>query len=158
MKYSNLYAALFFVLFLYTFGAGIGEGFQYASWRLIPPASFPAVHQAVGQMAQLWLLPFVLVTFPVDVLFLCFLPSAMSRVLAVTAVILHLFVTVVTAALAIPLQVKLNNAFAADVLDRLISFHFYLRVLPSLLGLAIAAVLLWQGFGRFQPERTKMAG
>ncbi len=144
MTLRNTTTLLFFVLYLGATGAGIGEGFQYDSWRFIPPEAFAIVHSTVGSVAQHWLVPFVLLGFVTSIVTIWLHHPAMSRLLIVLATALYAESFIITAIKVIPLQVKIEHALSIPALDQLIYFHFYFRVLPGLAGIIIIAVLLSQ--------------
>ena len=135
---------LFFLLYIGATAAGIGEGFQYDSWRYIPPEVFATVHQAVGGVAQHWLAPFVMLGLVISVAAIWLHHPAMSRSLIVLATLLYFEAFVITAIKVIPLQIKIEQALSIPALDQLIYFHFYFRVIPGLVGIATIGVLLWQ--------------
>ena len=144
MVSRNLLTVLFFVLSLYCFGAGFVEGFQYSSWSLIPPASFPAVHHAVELQIQRYYVPFLFLSVPVTVLLIWFHHPGMSRNLIIVAALLQTYIVASTVAYAVPIQRQLNAAYSQPLLDKLIFYHSYFRMIPGIAHLLIVVVLLYQ--------------
>ena len=68
----------------------------------------------------------------------------MSTTLVVIAAALNLCIWVVTATLAIPIHKKLNYAKSAELIDRLVTVHLYLRFIPGLIVMMVTALLLCQ--------------
>jgi hypothetical protein len=126
-------------------GAGMLEGHAiYPSWRTLATfAGFAEYHTEYGQLLIVWL-PLPLVIATIGVAWLIYRrPDGVPRGLAIAALLAQLIVLVVTAALALPIQVELGTpGHTPDqiiaVVDRLILVN-YLREVP---GLAVAAVFV----------------
>ena len=144
MKLNTLIPVLFFGLSLYCFGGGLVEGFQYSSWSLIPPDAFPAVHRSIEVQIQRYYVPFLVISVPVTVLLIWFHHPAMSRSLIVVAALLQTYIVASTVAYAVPIQRQLNAGFSQTLLDQLIRYHAYFRLLPGVVHLLVVVVLLYQ--------------
>ena len=144
MSLKNLVTLLFFALSLYCFGGGFVEGFQYSSWKLISPESFPAVHHEIGLQIQRYYVPFLFLSVPLTVLLIWFHHPAMSRNLIILAAVLQTYIVASTIVLAVPIQRQLDVAFSQPLVDKLIWYHTYLRLGPGLLHLTVVLILLYQ--------------
>ena len=144
MSLRNLLTLFFFAVRLYCFGGGFVEGFQYSSWKLIPPASFPAVHHEIELQIQRYYVPFLFLSVPLTVLLIWFHHPAMSQNLIVVAAVLQTYIVASTIILAVPIQRQLGVAFSRPLVDKLIWYHTYLRLGPGILHLMVVLVLLDQ--------------
>jgi hypothetical protein len=140
----NLVTLLFFALSLYCFGGGFVEGFQYSAWKLIPPASFPAVHREIELQIQRYYVPFLFLSVPLTVLLIWLHHPAMSRNLILAAAALQTYIVASTIIIAVPIQRQLGVAYSQGAVDKLIWYHTYLRLGPGILHLAIVIILLYQ--------------
>jgi phosphate starvation-inducible membrane PsiE len=57
---------------------------------------------------------------------------------------LNLFIWIVTVTLAIPIHKQLDDAKSVELIDKLIIYHVYLRVIPGLILMLITGVMLYQ--------------
>jgi hypothetical protein len=140
----NLMTLFFFALSLYCFGGGFVEGFQYSSWKLIPPASFPAVHHEIERQIQRYYVPFLFLSVPLTVLLIWFHHPAMSRKLIILAAIFQTYIVASTIVLMVPIQRKLGITFSQSLVDKLVWYHTYLRLGPRILHQVVVLALLYQ--------------
>ncbi len=68
----------------------------------------------------------------------------MSTPLILIAAVLYLFIVVVTATLVIPIHKKLDQAKSVELIDRIVKYHVYLRVIPGIIKMVVVVVLLYQ--------------
>jgi len=68
----------------------------------------------------------------------------MSTPLILIAAVLYLFIVVVTATLVIPIHKKLDQAKSVELIDRIVKYHVYLRVIPGVIKIAVVVMLLYQ--------------
>lgn len=160
MSLKNLVTLLFSALSLYCFGGGFVERFQYSSWKLIPPTSFPVVHHEIELQMQRYYVPFLLLSVPVTIMPIWFHHSAMSRNLIILAAVLQTYIVASTLIVAVPIQRHLGTAFSQPLVDRLIWYHTYLRLGPGIFHLAIVSSFciklsgtanLWTGVDSLRP-------
>lgn len=145
MKARDILAVLFFVLTIYSFAGGTLLGVvNYPSWRSVNPADFPALHQTVNRSITIFYVPFFFLCVLLNIVLIWFHPRAMSTVWVVVAATLNLFIWIVTVTLAIPIHKQLDHAKSIELIDRLIFYHVYLRVIPGLVLVLISGVLLYQ--------------
>jgi len=68
----------------------------------------------------------------------------MSTAWVAIAATLNLFIWIVTVTLAIPIHKQLDHAKSITLIDKLIFYHVYLRIIPGLILMLITGVLLYQ--------------
>ena len=145
MKARDFLAVLFFVLTIYSFAGGTLLGVvNYPSWRSVNPSDFPVLHQMVNSSISIFYVPFFFLCVLVNIVLIWFHPRAMSTVWVAVAATLNLFIWIVTVTLAIPIHKQLNHAKSIELIDRLIFYHVYLRVVPGLVLVLISGALLYQ--------------
>lgn len=145
MKARDVLAVLFFVLTIYSFAGGTLLGVvNYPTWRSLNPAEFPALHQVVNHSIDIYYVPFFVLCVLVNILLIWFHPPAMSTAGVVIAAALNLSIWIVTVTLAIPIHQQLDHAKSVQLIDSLIFYHVYLRVIPGLVLILITAGLLYQ--------------
>lgn len=144
MKAPEVLAVLFFILTIYSFAGGTLLGVvNYPTWRSFNPADFPALHQAVNRPIKIYYVPFFSLCVVLNILLVWFHPPAMSTAWVAAAAILNVLIWIVTVALAIPIHKQLDHAKSVELIDKLIFYHVYLRVVPGLILMLITAVLLY---------------
>jgi uncharacterized BrkB/YihY/UPF0761 family membrane protein len=57
---------------------------------------------------------------------------------------INLFIFVVTVTLAIPIQVQLAQTKSIELIDKLIFYDRYLRIIPGLIGIILTFTMLHQ--------------
>jgi nitrogen fixation/metabolism regulation signal transduction histidine kinase len=67
--------------------------------------------------------------------------------LVVIAAVLNLFIWVITATLAIPIQKQLDQAKSTELIGRLVGVIRYLRVIPGFLVMIVTALMMYQVLG-----------
>lgn len=145
MKFRNILTVVYFVLAFYTFSAGTIQGLaNYPAWKLIGAAEFPSVHQTTDAYILPFFVPFSFLIVPVSILMIWFRHFAMSRSLVIMSALLNLFIFIVTATLALPIQAQLAEAKSIELIDRLIFYHIYLRAIPGSIATIINCFLLYQ--------------
>lgn len=71
-------------------------------------------------------------------------PPAMSTAWVAVAAILNLFIWIVTVTLAAPIHKQLDHNKSVELIDKLIFYHVYLRVVPGLILVLVTGILLYQ--------------
>ncbi len=146
---TRLVAALFTataVLTLAVTGAGLFEGnVVYPSWYdLAAYDGFAGYHAAFGARLVPWLPVPLLVATALNGLLIRWRPAGVPRAAVVATFVLQVVVGVVTAVLAIPLQLRLGTpgpspAEVVALLDQLVAVN-RLREVP---GVAVALAFVW---------------
>jgi phosphate starvation-inducible membrane PsiE len=145
MKTRDILAVLFFVLTIYSFAGGTLLGIvNYPTWRSFNATEFPAIHHAVNKPIMIFFVPFFSLCVLVNILLIWFHPPAMSTLWVGVTAALNLFIWIVTVTLAIPIHKQLDDAKSVELIDKLIIYHVYLRVIPGLILMLITGVMLYQ--------------
>lgn len=147
MQVRELLTVLYFFLTIYLFSGGAVQGIaNYSAWKLIGVEEFPAVHQCISRRILLIHVPFFPPSVMVNIVLVWFHPSEVAIALVVIAAVLNLFIWIITATLAIPIHKQLDRAKSAELIDRLVTVHLYLRVIPGVIVMIITAALVYQAF------------
>ncbi len=117
---------------------------NYPAWKIIGAAEFPAFHQSVDSRIFLFFVPIVFLSVPVSILMIWFGHPAISRKLLLAMAFINLFIFVVTVTLAIPIQVQLAQTKSIELIDKLIFYDRYLRIIPGLIGIILTFTMLHQ--------------
>lgn len=145
MLIRELLTILYFVLTIYSFSGGAVQGIaNYSSWKLITAEDFPAVHKYVNRRIILVYVPVFFLTVLINIVLIWFHHPAVSTMLIVIAAFLNLFIWIITATLAIPIHKQLDQAKSAELIDRLVAIHLYLRVIPGLILMVVTAAMMHQ--------------
>ena len=144
MQIRFIVTVAYFVLAIYCFGGGVISGVMYyPSWKLVGVEDLPAVHKSVLSRIFVFV-PFVFLAVLANFLLIWFHHPAMSTPLILIAAVLYLFIVVVTATLVIPIHKKLDQAKSVELIDRIVKYHVYLRVIPGIIKMVVVVVLLYQ--------------
>jgi hypothetical protein len=147
MQIRELLTVLWFFLTIYSFGGGAVHGIaNYSAWKFIGPEDFPAVHQYISRRIFLVYVPFFFLSVVVNIVLIWFHHPAVSTTLVVVAAVLNLFIWIVTATLAIPIHKQLDRARSAELVDRLVAIHLYLRLIPGVILMIVTAAMMHQMF------------
>ena len=133
----------FVVLTFYSLGAGYLESFvNYPLWHIIGETDqWVAYHQALGPRILVVLaIPGLALSLIANVLLFFFRPVAVPPWTIAVTLALLLVATVSTMVIQIPIQMKLDVAYDAAALDRLITSSLWLR---DVLGGARAATVAY---------------
>ena len=145
MKFRNILTVCYFVVSTVSFGGGTLQGIgNYAAWKLVGAQEFPAFHQAVDDRVFTFFVPIVFVSIPISILMIWFRHPAISRNLVIVAVLLNLFIFAVTVTLAIPIHAQLSQAKSAELIDKLVFYHNYLRTIPGLVLMFFNCLMLYE--------------
>jgi hypothetical protein len=145
MQIGNILTVAYFVLVVYAFSGGLLLGItDYPLWKLISAEDFPAFHRSYVRRTSIFYVPFVFLGVLVNVVLIWFHHPAMSTPLIGIATVLYLFIVVVTATLVIPIHKQLDQAKSVELIDRIVSYHLYLRVIPGLIKMVAVIILLHQ--------------
>jgi len=148
MNMRNVLTIVYFVLTIYSFSGGLVHGVaNYSSWKLISAEDFPVVHKHVSRRILAVLVPFFFLSVVANILLIWFHPPEISTMLVVIAAVLNLFIWVITASLAIPIQKQLDQAKSTELIGRLVGVIRYLRVIPGFLVMIVTALMMYQVLG-----------
>ena len=145
MTIRNFLTVAYFVLVTYAFNGGVLLGIvDYPLWKRISAEDFPAFHRSYVRRTSIFYVPFVFLGVLANVVLIWFHHPAMSTPLILIAAVLYLFIVVVTATLVIPIHKKLDQAKSVELIDRIVKYHVYLRVIPGIIKMVVVVVLLYQ--------------
>jgi hypothetical protein len=148
MNMRNVLTVVYFVLAIYSFSGGLVNGVaNFSSWKLISAEDFPVVHKYVTKRILAVYVPFFFLSIPVNILLIWFHPPAISTMLVVIAAVLNLFIWVITATLAIPIQKQLDQVKSTELIGRLVGVIRYLRLIPGSLVMIVTALMMYQVLG-----------
>src|SRR5713226_6803479 len=132
----------YFVLAIYDFGGGVISGvLYYPSWKLVGAEDLPDVHKSVLSRIFVFV-PFVFLAVLVNLLLIWFHHPAMSTPLICIAAALHLFILVVSFTLFLPIHSQLDKAKSVELIDRLVAYDRYLRLVPGCIIMTATIVML----------------
>ena len=131
-----------FVLVFYGIGASFVESFvNYPTWRLVGANEFRAYHQALGPLIIGYMVIPMLITTILTMLLLRFRPVPLPQWAIWLAVVLQLIVWVSTAAIQLPIQMRLSrDGLSLPLIERLIVTNWWLRKVPQIIN---GIVFLW---------------
>jgi len=131
-----------FVLVFYGIGASFVESFvNYPTWRLVGANEFRAYHQALGPLIIGYMVIPMLITTILTMLLLWFRPVPLPQWAIWLAVVLQLIVWVSTAAIQLPIQMRLSrDGLSLPLIERLIFTNWWLRKVPQTVN---AFLFLW---------------
>ena len=145
MRFENILTILYFLSTTYSFGGGVVEGVvNYPAWKIVNATDFIEYHQFVGSRLIIFFVSVFFLSVPISVLMIWFRHPAISRNLMLIAVVLNLFIFAVTITLAIPIQTHLAQGKSIELIDSLIFYDNYFRILPGLILMIINAFMLTQ--------------
>ncbi len=117
---------------------------NYPAWKIIGATEFPSFHQSVDSRIFLFFVPIVFLSVPVSLLMVRFGHPAISRKLILVMALINLFIFIVTVTLAIPIHVQLAQMKSIELIDKLIFYDRYLRIIPGIVGMILNFVMLHQ--------------
>ena len=137
-KVSSIVFSTYILLSFYVFGAGIVNSLvAYRTWRWVGAEEFPKFHHIDSELIIPLFVIFFFLSFIPQILLFWFRPVVIPKWLVILALIFNLIVLISTIAIQIPIQTKLDQAFSADLIEKLISTDMIWRRIPMFL-LAIA--------------------
>lgn len=149
MKLKQILTVLYLILNIYVFCVGAWQGLlNYPAWTLLGDTDFPGFHQAVHQRTLRLYLPFFLLSLPLNFVMIWFRHPVISKGLVGLVAFLNLSNLIVTLTLAIPIQEQLDKHKSVALIEQLVWYHMYLRVLPGSVVLLAIATMLYQLIGK----------
>ncbi len=144
MEIQNFLTVAYFVLAIYAFAGGVVQNVvNYPSWKLISAEDLPAVHKYVVRR-QIIYVPFVLLGFLVNIVLIWVHHPAMSTPLIVIAAAFYLLILVVTVTLVVPIHKQLDKVKSVELIDRIVVYDLYLRVIPGCMKMVVIIIMLYQ--------------
>jgi hypothetical protein len=148
MNIRSFLTVAYFVLATYAFGGGVVSGIMYyPSWKFVSAEDLPAVHKSVLSRVFIYV-PFVFLALLVNILLIWFHHPAMSTSLIVITAALHLFILIVSFTLFLPIHKQLNSeldrAKCVELIDKIVMYDRYLRVIPGCIAMIATIIMLDQ--------------
>ncbi len=144
MEIQNFLTVAYFVLAIYAFAGGVVQNVvNYPSWKLISAEDLPAVHKYVVRR-QIIYVPFVLLGFLVNIVLIWVHHPAISTPLIVIAAAFYLLILVVTVTLVVPIHKQLDKVKSVELIDRIVVYDLYLRVIPGCMKMVVIIIMLYQ--------------
>ncbi len=145
MAAREILAVAFFFLVIYAFSGGVLLGvLGYPDWKLIGAEEFPGFHRSYFKRTSILYVPFVFLSVVVNIVLIWFHPPAISTPWIVITAALQVFISVVTSMMVIPIHMKLNEAKSTELIDRVVKYHLYLRMIPGVMTMIFTIVMLYQ--------------
>ena len=135
---SGIVFSIYILVSFYVFGGGVVNSMvAYRTWRWVGPVEFPQFHHVDSELIIPLFVSFFFLSFIPQILLFWFRPVVIPKWLIFSALLLNLIVLVSTIVIQIPIQTKLDQAFSAELIEKLISTDMLYRRIPMFL-LAIA--------------------
>jgi hypothetical protein len=134
-----------FVLAIYMYGGGVMSTLvYYKSWKLVGEEELAAVHSSVSSRMLPRFGP-VLVPAGAGQYFadLVSPSSDVHTIIGITAA-LHFFILVVSFTLFRPIHNQLDKAKSVELIDRLVAYDRYMRLVPGCIIITATIVMLYQ--------------
>ena len=114
----------------------------YPIWKWVGPEEFPKFHQAdTARFIPVFVIFFFLSFIP-QILLFWFRPSVIPKWMIWLALFLNATMLISSITIQIPIQIELDKRFSVELIQRLISTDFILRVIPLILLAATNFVML----------------
>ena len=133
-KVSSLVFSIYILFSFYVFGGGIVNSLvAYRTWRWVGAKEFPKFHHVDSERIIPLFVIFFFLSFIPQILLFWFRPIAIPKWVISLALLFNLITLVSTITVQIPIQIKLDQAFSLDLIEKLISTDLILRRIPMLL-------------------------
>ncbi|MEO7445501.1 MAG: hypothetical protein ABIT96_08820 [Ferruginibacter sp.] len=132
-KISGIIFTIYIFLSFYVFGGGVVNSLvAYKTWRMVGAEEFPKFHQVDSAFIIPLFVIFFFLSFIPQILLIWYRPIAVPRYLVFVALLFNLITLISTITVQIPIQVKLDQAFSAELIEKLISTDLIWRKIPML--------------------------
>jgi len=147
MEIRNILTVAYFFLAIYVFGGGVMKNLVFGeSWKLVSAEDLPAVHKSVFSRLPAYFVSFLSLLVLVNILLIWFHHPAISTSLIVITAAFNLFILVLTSRLFLPmdkqLDIQLDKAKSAELIDRMVMYDRYLRTIPSGCVTMVATIMM----------------
>ena len=130
---SSLVFSIYILLSFYVFGGGVVNALvAYRTWRWVGPEEFPKFHQVDSELIIPLFVIFFFLSFIPQILLIWFRPMAIPKWMVFLALLFNLIVLISTITIQIPIQIKLDQAFSLELIDKLIKTDILYRRIPML--------------------------
>jgi hypothetical protein len=149
MKNRNAISSTIFSIYIaisfYVFGGGIVNSMvAYRTWRMVGPAEFPAFHHVDSKFIFPFFVAFFFISFIPQILLFWFRPIVIPKWMVLFALIFNLITLVSTISIQIPIQMRLEEAFSLQLINKLINSDLIFRRIPMLLLAVVNFAMLYK--------------
>ena len=116
----------------------------YRTWNLVGPSEFPKFHQADNMLIIPVFVIFFFLSFIPQILLFWFRPTIIPKWMVGIALFLNLIMLISSVTIQIPIQMKLDDGFSRELIDRLIATDLTFRVIPMILLAATNFLMLYK--------------
>ena len=116
----------------------------YRIWKLVGPSEFPKFHQADNAHIIPVFVIFFFLSFIPQILLFWFRPAIIPKWMVGLALFFNLIMLISSITIQIPIQMKLDEVFSMELIERLIATDFTFRVIPMILLAVINFIMLYK--------------
>ena len=133
-KISTLVFSIYLLLTFYVLGGGMVTSLVgYRTWKLVGPNEFPKFHQADNTHIIPVFVIFFFLSFIPQILLFWFRPTIIPKWMVGLALLFNLIMLISSITIQIPIQMKLDEGFSMELIERLITTDLTFRVIPMIL-------------------------
>jgi len=144
-KFSNFLFSIYILLAFYVFGGGMVTSLvTYRTWKWVGPDEFPKFHQVDNANIIPVFVIFFFLSFIPQMLLLWYRPAIIPKWMIGMAILFNLTMLVSSFTIQIPIQMKLDEQFSMELINRLISTDLTWRVIPMVLLAITNFIMLYR--------------
>ncbi len=144
-KISTWVFSIYLLLTFYVLGGGMVTSLVgYRIWKLVGPNEFAKFHQADNTLIVPVFVIFFFLSFVPQILLFWFRPAIIPRWMVGLALFFNLIMLISSITIQIPIQMKLDEGFSMELIDRLITTDLTFRVIPMILLAATNFMMLYK--------------
>lgn len=142
---STLVFSIYLLLTFYVFGGGMVTSLVgYRIWKLVGPNEFPKFHQADNRHIIPVFVIFFFLSFIPQILLFWFRPTIIPKWMVGLALFFNLIMLISSITIQIPIQMKLDEVFSMELIERLIATDLTFRVIPMILLAVTNFIMLYK--------------
>ena len=144
-KISTMVFSIYLLLTFYVFGGGMVTSLvDYRIWKFVGPNEFPKFHQADNTYIITVFVIFFFLSFVPQILLFWFRPPIIPKWMIVLALFFNLIMLISSITIQIPIQMKLDEGFSMQLIERLIATDLTFRVIPMILLAVTNFIMLYK--------------
>ena len=116
----------------------------YQIWKLVGQDEFPKFHQADNLLIIRVFVIFFFLSFVPQILLFWFRPAVIPKWMLGLALLLNLTMLISSITIQIPIQIKLDEKYSIELIERLIQTDLIFRVVPMILLALINFAMLYK--------------
>ena len=117
---------------------------SYRIWKLVGPDEFPRFHQADNARIIPVFVIFFFLSFIPQILLFWFRPASIPKWLVWLALFFNLTMLISSITIQIPIQMKLDEGFSMELIERLIATDLSFRVIPMIFLAVTNFIMLYK--------------